>query len=236
MVDAIKNFAYSTVATAPSPATSGTSLVVATGQGSYFPAAPFDATIWPSGTQPSNTNAEIVRVTAVTTDTFTITRAQYGTSAQSITAGYQIAQTVDANLIGQLVPVVNGALTGPIENVSVTSTAVSGAMTLTVSGGANTVNLYTTNASGNFSFNIAGPGTLLATGQAVSVAALTNQGSTAYYCTAVTIDGTSSGVTLWWQGGTAPTAGNASGIDSYVFTVIKTGSGAYTVLAALTQF
>ena len=90
-MDALKNFAYSLVATAPSPATSGTSLVVTAGQGSYFPTTPFDATIWPSGSQPTNTNAEIVRVTNVSTDTFTITRAQYGTSAQSIAVGYQIA-------------------------------------------------------------------------------------------------------------------------------------------------
>ena len=37
-MDALKNFAISLVATAPSPATSGTSLVVTAGQGSYFPA------------------------------------------------------------------------------------------------------------------------------------------------------------------------------------------------------
>ena len=101
-MDALKNFAYSLVATPPSPATSGTSLVVTAGQGALFPAAPFDATIWPAGVQPLSTNAEIVRVTAVSTDTFTITRAQYGTTAQSITAGYQIAQTITANLLNQL--------------------------------------------------------------------------------------------------------------------------------------
>ena len=113
-MDALKNFAYSLVATAPSPATSGTSLVVTAGQGSYFPATPFDATIWPSGTQPTNTNAEIVRVTNVSTDTFTITRAQYGTTAQSITVGYQIAQTVDANLLSQLAPLSGATFTGEV--------------------------------------------------------------------------------------------------------------------------
>jgi len=113
-MDALKNFAYSNVATAPSPATSGTSLVVTAGQGSYFPATPFDATIWPSGVQPTNTNAEIVRVTTVSTDTFTITRAQYGTTAQSITAGYQIAQTVDANLLNQLAPLSGATFTGEV--------------------------------------------------------------------------------------------------------------------------
>ena len=113
-MDALKNFSYSLVATAPSPATSGTSLVVTAGQGSYFPTTPFDATIWPSGSQPTNTNAEIVRVTNVSTDTFTITRAQYGTSAQSITVGYQIAQTVDANLLSQLAPLSGATFTGEV--------------------------------------------------------------------------------------------------------------------------
>ena len=113
-MDALKNFAYSLVATAPSPATSGTSLVVTAGQGSYFPATPFDATIWPSGVQPTNTNAEIVRVTNVSTDTFTITRAQYGTTAQSVAVGYQIAQTVDANLLNQLAPLSGATFTGEV--------------------------------------------------------------------------------------------------------------------------
>jgi len=113
-MDALKNFAVSLVATAPSPATSGTSLVVTAGQGSYFPATPFDATIWPSGAQPTNTNAEIVRVTNVSTDTFTITRAQYGTTAQSIAVGYQIAQTVDANLLNQLAPLSGATFTGEV--------------------------------------------------------------------------------------------------------------------------
>lgn len=91
--DAHKNFAYSTVATAPSPASSGTSLVVAAGQGALFPAVPFNATVWPAGAQPTTTNAEVVRVTAISTDTLTIIRQQEGTSARSVVVGDQIANT-----------------------------------------------------------------------------------------------------------------------------------------------
>lgn len=119
-MDAIKNFAYSNVATAPSPATSGTSLVVSAGQGALFPAPPFDATIWPAGVQPLTTNAEIVRVTAVSTDTFTITRAQYGTTAQSIAIGYQIAQTIDANLLTQI-STMGGDVSGTTNSATVTA-------------------------------------------------------------------------------------------------------------------
>lgn len=99
MFDAHKNFAYSTVATAPSPASSGTSLVVQTGDGAKFPTAPFNATVWPSGSQPLSSNAEIVRVTAIATDTLTLTRAQESTSARSIIVGDQIAATITAKTI-----------------------------------------------------------------------------------------------------------------------------------------
>jgi hypothetical protein len=42
-------------------------------------------------------------------------------------------------------------------------------------------------------------------------------------------------VTTKWQSA-APTAGNVSGVDVYTYTVIKTGSAAFTVLASLTPF
>lgn len=94
MFDAHKNFAYSTVATAPSPASSGTSLVVASGDGAKFPATPFNATVWPAGVQPTTANAEIVRVTNISTDTLTLTRTQESSSARSIVVGDQIAATI----------------------------------------------------------------------------------------------------------------------------------------------
>ena len=52
----------------------------------------------------------------------------------------------------------------------------------------------------------------------------------------IQVDGTTSGVTTEWQGGSAPTEGNASAIDAYQYTVIKTGDAAFTVLASITQF
>ncbi len=102
MADAHKNFAYSTVATAPSPAASGTSLVVASGNGTLFPAVPFNATIWPTGVQPTAANAEIVRVTNISTDTFTITRTQEGSSARTVVVGDQIAATITAKTLADI--------------------------------------------------------------------------------------------------------------------------------------
>lgn len=89
-----KNFGYSTVATAPSPASSGTSLVVQSSDGAKF-STTFNATVWPANVAPTSTNAEIVRVTR-SGDTFTLTRAQEGSSARAIQVGDQIAETVTA--------------------------------------------------------------------------------------------------------------------------------------------
>lgn len=74
----------------------------------------------------------------------------------------------------------------------------------------------------------------MSTGESMTATFLVTQGSTAYYNSAVTIDGSS--VTPKWQGGSAPTAGNASGIDVYTYAIIKTGSATFTVLASITQF
>src|SRR3954471_24652695 len=89
-----KAFPYTTVATAPSPAASGTSLIVATGEGVRFPPTPFNATVWPLNAMPTPANAEIVRVTGRVSDTLTIVRTQEGTSARTILVGDQIAATI----------------------------------------------------------------------------------------------------------------------------------------------
>lgn len=83
-----KNLAIGFVLTAPSPATSGTSLVLVSGQGARFSGTPpYNATVGPPNTILTTANSEIVRVTAKSTDTFTITRTQEGTSARAIVAG-----------------------------------------------------------------------------------------------------------------------------------------------------
>jgi hypothetical protein len=98
---------------------------------------------------------------------------------------------------------------------------------------------YTTDASGNWTLNLRGSSgtsldTLMATGESLSVTFLVTQGATAYYNSAVTIDGSS--VTPKWQGGTAPTSGNVSSVDCYTYVIQKTGSATYVVLASQTQF
>lgn len=90
-MDSHPNFAYSTVSVAPSPASSGTSLTVATGDGALFATQPFNAVVWPTSVQPLTSNAEIIRITGRASDVLTITRAQEGTSARTIVVGDQIA-------------------------------------------------------------------------------------------------------------------------------------------------
>lgn len=93
------NFGYSLVATAPSPATSGTSITVTLGGGALFPTPPFNATIWPASVQPLASNVEIVTVTAISTDTLTIVRGQESSTPQSILVGFQFANTITAKVI-----------------------------------------------------------------------------------------------------------------------------------------
>jgi hypothetical protein len=124
-----------------------------------------------------------------------------------------------------------------IETVTVSATAATGTIAYDVT--TQSVLYYTTSASGNFTVNFRGSvgtslNTVMATGESMSVTFLVTNGATAYYNSAVQVDGSS--VTPKWQGGTAPTSGNASSIDSYTYVIIKTGSAAFTVLATQTKF
>jgi hypothetical protein len=123
------------------------------------------------------------------------------------------------------------------ETTTVSATAATGTINYDVT--TQSVLYYTTNASANFTMNFRGSSgtslnTAMATGQTVTVVFLNTNGATAYYNNAVTIDG--SAVTPKYQGGTAWTSGNASAIDAYSYTIIKTGSAAFTVLTSQTQF
>lgn len=126
-----------------------------------------------------------------------------------------------------------------VEPITVSATAATG--TIAIYPSTQSVLYYTTNASANFTVNLAWSSgttmnTALSTGQAVTVAFMVTNGSTAYYNSSVQVDGTTSGVTTRWQGGLAPTAGNINSVDVYTYTVIKTGSATFTVLASVAQF
>lgn len=133
--------------------------------------------------------------------------------------------------------VISSKFVNALEGVTVSATAATGTINYDVT--TQSVIYYTSNASANWTVNFrASSGTTLntamATGESITVVFLVTQGSTAYYNNAVTVDGTS--VTPKWQNGSAPTSGNASSIDAYSYTIVKTGSAAFTVFASQVQF
>lgn len=130
-----------------------------------------------------------------------------------------------------------GGMPAIYENATVSATAATGTINFDVL--TQSVLQYTTNASANWTLNIRGNSSttlnsLMTTGQSITIVFMAAQGATAYYNSAVTIDGTA--VTPKWQGNAAPTSGNASSTDVYTYAIIKTGSGTYNVLASQSKF
>ena len=207
--DAHANLAYATIAAAPAPALSGTSLTVAAGKGALFPAAPFNVTIYPFGSAPLASNAEIARVTAVVGDTFTIVRAQEGTTAKPIAAGWQIANTASKlvfttieNSIIQFISAgttkagasevvfsnANGVTFG-VNGQSITA-SVAGGGGAAISAGANSQNTGTIvfSNSNNVTFGLDGAGVLTASvpntaAQSVQPVAFSAQGGSSLFST-----------------------------------------------------
>ena len=131
----------------------------------------------------------------------------------------------------------NKTLQTASETVTISATAATGTINYDVS--TQSVLYYTSNASANWTTNFRGSSgtslnSLMSTGQSITVAFLVTQGGTAYYNNVVQVDG--SAVTPKYQGGTAWSAGNASSIDVYSYTIVKTGSAAFTIFASQTKF
>lgn len=267
---------------------SQTSMVVSTGTGTTLMGGVVLTTgdTFAVAIDPETSSEEIVYITAVASDTLTITRAQAGTAGVAHNAGATVqhvftgndAQHFEDTVIIALTPtntatvtnkdlssgtntfpsslatltgtqtltnktlttpVVNNArLKSPEELTSVSATAATG----TINFDANTQSdvFYTTNASANWTLNVRGDSSttlssMLAVGDSITVTFKVTNGTTAYYQTAFQIDG--SAVTPKWQGGLAPTGGNASSIDVYTFNIVKTAATpTYTVFASQTKF
>jgi hypothetical protein len=166
------------------------------------------------------------------TSAFTAATAGTDYVAPGTATTFTATQTLNGSASTLAEVLVNAA-----ETTTISATAATGTINFDVT--TQSVLYYTTNASANWTVNFRGSSgtslnTLMATGQTMTVAFLVAQGATAFYNNVVQIDGT--GVTPKYQGGTAWSAGNASGVDVYTYTIVKTGSAAFTVFASQTQF
>jgi hypothetical protein len=130
-----------------------------------------------------------------------------------------------------------GKIQSVAEKVTIEATAATGTINYDVLTQA--VWYFTSNASADWTINIRGDGSttlnsIMDTGESITVAHLVTIGGSEYRNSAVQVDGSS--ITPEYQGGSAPTEGNTNSIDSYTYTIIKTGDAAFTALASLTQY
>ena len=120
-----------------------------------------------------------------------------------------------------------------IEGMSSTTTAYSSSSDLNITNGNfqfSSANLGGTNNTLNI-MSTTGINTDLATNQVMNVTAVTAVNASTAYVNRVSIDGLLTGITTHWVGGSAPTDGGGSGLDTYSFNVMKTGSATYIVIA-----
>ena len=124
------------------------------------------------------------------------------------------------------------------ENWNVVASAATGTINFDVKTAS--IWYYTSDASADHTINVRGDGSttlssLLAVGDSITIVWANTNGATAYWPSTLQIDGTT--VTPKWQGGTAPTGGNASSLDLYTYVIVKTAATpTYTVLASQTKF
>lgn len=129
----------------------------------------------------------------------------------------------------------DGVVRGLEEDVNVVASAATG--TINFEFDTASIWYYTTNASANHTLNFrysssVSLNTALAVGDSITAVWLNTNGATAYYPSAIQIDGSS----VTPKVPAAITAGNASSIDAYSFTIIKTASATFTVLETQTKF
>ena len=122
------------------------------------------------------------------------------------------------------------------ENVNLSSTALTGTIDLDILSG--TLFYYTSNAAADWTFNVRGNAsttlnTILPVGKSVTVTILSTQ-STARLASTFKVDGLT--ISPKWQGGTAPSSGFASAVNTYTYTIVKTADATFTVFASLTKF
>jgi len=129
----------------------------------------------------------------------------------------------------------DAVIKGLEEDVNIVASAATGTINFDVSTAS--IWYYTTNATANHTLNFryssgTSLNTAMATGDAITLVWLNTNGATAYYPNVIQIDGN----TVTPKVPAAISAGNASAIDAFSFTIIKTASATFTVLETQTKF
>lgn len=184
-----------------------------------------------------NTNTAAVTIDIDTLGVKSITK--FGTTALAagdIVAGALTLIEYDGTRF-QLINVTNNNFKYISEPTTISATASTGTINYDVA--TQSIVYYTTAATANWTMNFrassaATLNSLMSIGQTITVTFMATQGATAYYNSAVTIDGTS--VTPKWQSGITPNAGNANSVDTYTYAIIKTANATFTVLASQTRY
>ena len=210
------------------------SVTIASGGGGSTVVAPqgYNINIYSDGTNVLSDNDGLLQNVTLSSLTVSGTATFNGVSAFNAASTFSATTTLNGSA-----STIAAVLKNAAEPVTVSATASTGTINFDLL--TQSILYYTTNASSNWTLNIRGSSstalnTILSTGQTITLVFMATQGATAYYASTIQIDGST--VTPKWQGGSAPTAGNASSIDVYTFTIVKTGSSAYTVLASQSQF
>lgn len=200
-----------------------------------------DLTFFTTGVATANAAVPATLVDAkgdliVATAADTVARQAVGTNGQVLTADSTLTNGVKWATPSTGTPA-NTVVTGLLEAANIVASAATG--TINVDCTTSTIWYYTSNATANFTLNFRSTSsvsldTLMTTGQSITVVFLNTNGTTAYYPTVYQVDG--SAVTPKWVAGAAPTSGNASSIDAYSLTIVKTASATYSILASQTKF
>ena len=124
-----------------------------------------------------------------------------------------------------------------IEKINVSATAFSANLNFDIL--EQPILYLTTNATANGTVNFRGNSTvavdtLLRTGQSITVSLLVTNGSIPYKANVVQVDGLIQ--TAKWAGGSEPVSGNPFAVDLYSYTIIKTGTATFTVLASQQRY
>ena len=201
-----------------------------------------------TGITVTNGTGPIPSIAIDTATTVDLTTAQT-VSNKTVTSGTFIGGTFTSNP-NIIAPLISGGtsatvtqtysvLLAPEERWNIAAVSAGSSVNLDVLTSA--VWYYTSSSSSNWTLNVRGGAStslndLLTTGDSITTVFFATNGTTPFYQTALLVDGATSGVSVKWQNGVAPSAGNTSSIDIYSFTIAKTANATFTAFGSQTKF